>query len=226
MGKASARQRLAGVAQHMRPVACQPVARVSREESAEDGWVPSTQCVVPKTAIVTTPFNNCFLCPSLCQSPAQECRWREQVRSTVLVEEQLEFFAEHGFLCLPAWLPPEMCANVKRDMDAHMALREQAGMRSDLAPQPGPQPPLLVSYATDSIGGLTTYPPTMECIRSLMGGHKFALHHIHGSRMDAGAPASGWHQDYEQYPQTDRELRMVSWHPKSSVQLFDCRSSR
>eukprot|EP01044_Picomonas_judraskeda_P010297 COSAG03_NODE_1313_length_4344_cov_17.169140_3_plen_90_part_00 len=63
MGKASARQRLAGVAQHMRPVACQPVARVSREESAEDGWVPSTQCVVPKTAIVTTPFNNSFFVP-------------------------------------------------------------------------------------------------------------------------------------------------------------------
>ncbi len=145
---------------------------------------------------------------------------RKQVRSSSLLAEQLEFFAEHGYLCLPAWIPPEMCANIKRDMDTHMELRDQAGgMRTDLTPQPGPQPPLLVSYPTDSIGGLSTFPPTMECIQALMDGHKFALHHMHGSRMDAGAPASGWHQDYEQYPQTDRELRMVSLHPHSqSVQ--------
>ena len=135
--------------------------------------------------------------------------------------EQREFFAEHGYLCLPAWIPPEMCTHIKRDMDAHMELRDLAGgMRTDLKPQPGPQPPLLVSYPTDSIGGLTTYPPTMECIQSLMDGHKFALHHMHGSRMDAGAPASGWHQDYEQYPQTDRELRMVRLHSNITFSLL------
>jgi hypothetical protein len=37
----------------------------------------------------------------------------------------------------------------------------------------------------------------------------FSFHHQHGARMDAGAGPRGWHQDYEQYPQTDRDLLMV-----------------
>ncbi len=56
MGKIRAKQRLAVVARQVRPAAY-PVARVSREESAEEGWEPSTQCTVPQTAIVPAPSN-------------------------------------------------------------------------------------------------------------------------------------------------------------------------
>lgn len=165
-------RRLAGVAAHLQAAAsAAPSARISRELSAEDGWQPSTQQPVPKVAVVR--------------------------HAASLAPDQCEFFAEHGFLCLPSWIPPDVCANVRRDMDAHMLLRDAAGMSADPTPLDIPepqQPPLFVSYPTDSIGGLTTYPPTMECIRTLMDGHTFALHHIHGSRMDAGAPQSPWHQ--------------------------------
>jgi hypothetical protein len=68
MGKAGVKQRLAGVASHLRPAAAHPVARVSREDSADEGWVPSTQCTVPQAAIVPSPPNisreHC--CSALC----------------------------------------------------------------------------------------------------------------------------------------------------------------
>ena len=200
-------RRLARAAAHLAPSGA---GEVSREQSADPAWRPSTGYHVPAEAIV---------------------------RQAELTPRHCEFFAEQGFLVFPAWLPEQMCANLKRDMDAHMQLRDSAGMSPELDhPMEGPQPPLLVSYPTDGLGGLTTYPPTMECLRTLMDGNNFAMHHVHGSRMDAGTAASNWHQvsipkpdrylpteltprttctpdafaqDYEQYPQTDRELRMI-----------------
>lgn len=35
------------------------------------------------------------------------------------------------------------------------------------------------------------------------------MHHIHASRHDAGQEGVNWHQDYEQYPQTNRSHLMV-----------------
>ena len=173
-------RRLARAAAHLAPSGA---GEVSREQSADPAWRPSTGYHVPAEAIV---------------------------RQAELTPRHCEFFADQGFLVFPAWLPEQMCANIKRDMDAHMQLRDSAGMSPELdRPMDGPQPPLLVSYPTDGLGGLTTYPPTMECLRTLMDGNHFAMHHVHGSRMDAGTAASNWHQDYEQYPQTDRELRMI-----------------
>ena len=44
-----------------------------------------------------------------------------------------------------------------------MEARAVAGpMRTDMAPGDGPQPPLLVSYPTDGLGGLSAHPPVVE----------------------------------------------------------------
>ena len=115
-----------------------------------------------------------------------------------LTPAHCEFFSAQGFLVLPALVPPTLCEGIKREMDGHMALR---------ADPSGPRPPLFVSYR--HIGGLTSFPPTIKCVQLLMGGRRFSMHHVHGSRMDAGAAQSPWHQDYERYPQTDREHTMV-----------------
>ena len=40
-------------------------------------------------------------------------------------------------------------------------------------------------------------------------GPRFAMHHIHSARHDPGNGGVHWHQDYEQYPQTNRSHIMV-----------------
>ena len=49
----------------------------------------------------------------------------------------------------------------------------------------------------------------MAIVEALMGGSRFAMHHIHSTRFDTGADGVGWHQDYEQHPHTNRSHLMV-----------------
>ncbi len=65
---------------------------------------------------------------------------------------------------------------------------------------------MIVSYP--QMGGLTSHPPIINRLRALMG-ERFAMHHIHSARHEAGNGGVNWHQDYEQYPQTNRSHIMV-----------------
>ena len=60
----------------------------------------------------------------------------------------------------------------------------------------------------EELGFLTTYPPIMDKLTSLLGSG-FAMHHIHATRYEAGAPGRGWHHDYRQVPQSNRSHLMV-----------------
>ena len=108
--------------------------------------------------------------------------------------QEVEFFQREGYLLLPEFIEPDFNARLIAEVDAMMAHRQADDHR------------LIVSYR--EMGLLTSHPPLMERLEALMG-PRFAMHHIHSSRHDAGDGGVHWHQDYEQYPQTNRSHTMV-----------------
>ena len=118
---------------------------------------------------------------------------------------------------------------VKDDIDAQMERRAAEGDTRNSSPW---------IAETEHLGGLTVFPPIVERVAQLMAAHEqgkstFSFHHQHANRFDTGAGSADWHQvrfrcaatgscvslslrqrslrhqDYEQHPQTDRELLMV-----------------
>ena len=111
-----------------------------------------------------------------------------------LSAEQQAGFETDGYLVLEGFLDAQECNLLRVEVD-HLARCHAAGER-----------PLIVSYRQMAL--LTSHPPLMTRLQQLMGG-EFAMHHIHASRHDAGQEGVHWHQDYEQYPQTNRSHLMV-----------------
>ena len=102
----------------------------------------------------------------------------------LLSSEQIERFRKIGYVSLPGVIERGSAAQIMADMDEMMAHRAAGDNR------------LVVSY--ESMGLLTSRPSVVE-----------SMHHIHATRQDAGCDGVGWHQDYEQYPQTNRTHLMV-----------------
>ena len=111
-----------------------------------------------------------------------------------LSAEDAEFFHREGYLVLPGFIEPDFNARLIEEVDELMVHREAKDNR------------FLVSYK--EMGLLTSHPPLMDKLEVLMDG-KFSMHHIHSTRHDAGCRGVHWHQDYEQYPQTNRSHLMV-----------------
>ena len=105
-----------------------------------------------------------------------------------------ERFAVDGYTVFEGFLEPDHGERLRADVDELMARRKLG------------ETPMIISLP--ELGLLTSHPPVLELVTSLMGG-EFALHHIHASRHDTGREGVGWHQDYEQYPQTNRTHLMV-----------------
>lgn len=77
----------------------------------------------------------------------------------------------------------------------------------------------------EELGALAVFPPVLGRVQALMAAHAaaqpddsaaqvaalptFSFHHQHALVSRAGAPAATWHHDYEQYPQSNRDLLMV-----------------
>jgi hypothetical protein len=112
---------------------------------------------------------------------------------TLSAKQQAGFEAD-GYLVLEGLLDAEECELLRAEVD-HVIRRRAAG-----------EQPMIVSYPRMAL--LTSHPPAMTPVQQLMGG-EFAMHHIHASRHDAGQEGVPWHQDYEQYPQTNRSHLMV-----------------
>ena len=112
-----------------------------------------------------------------------------------LSAEDTGFFHREGYLLLPGLIEPEYNARLMAEVDDMMRHRAAGDHR------------MLVTYR--EMGLLTSHPPAMAAVASLMGGSRFAMHHIHSTRFDEGAAGVGWHQDYEQYPQSNRSHLMV-----------------
>ena len=111
-----------------------------------------------------------------------------------LSQKQTENFQHDGYLILEEFLTAKHNKRLIDEVDQLVTERRNGSN------------PLLTSYR--EMGLLTSYPPIMAMIESLMG-PRFAMHHIHSTRHDAGDTGVNWHQDYEQEPQTNRSHVMV-----------------
>ena len=111
-----------------------------------------------------------------------------------LTDRQRAAFATDGYLVLEAFLDAGERTMLREEVDA-LASRRTRG-----------EQPLVVSFRKMAL--LTSHPAMMVLLEQLMGG-KFAMHHIHAARHDAGQPGVHWHQDYEQVPHTNRSHLMV-----------------
>ncbi len=118
----------------------------------------------------------------------------EAVANESLSAEDAKFFQQEGYLVLPGFIEPDFNSRLITEVDELIAHREAKDHRH------------LVSYK--EMGSLTSHLPLMEKLEVLMGG-RFSMHHIHSARHGAGNGGVNWHQDYEQYPQTNRSHLMV-----------------
>jgi len=103
----------------------------------------------------------------------------------------LETFAEQGYAIFPEFLSKEEIDSLKAAVDCH----------ADAQPRRH-------AYEYDELGALAWHPGVTEIVDELMGG-RYVFHHIHAARHDAGMKGVAWHQDYEQFPQTNRAQLMV-----------------
>lgn len=103
----------------------------------------------------------------------------------------LESFADQGYAVFPGLLGEAESSTLKAAVDRHVSAQ-----------------PRRHAYEDDDLGALIWHPGVMEVVDELMGG-EYVFHHIHAARHDAGQKGVAWHQDYEQYPQTNRSHLMV-----------------
>lgn len=117
-------------------------------------------------------------------------------------------FEENGYVVLPAFLPDDLVARLKAEVDRWV----DEGYRSrSIACATDPathgEPPLL-EIEMEAHGELVTYPPLIAALDRIMGGD-FVFHHLHSDRQAPDLAGKAWHHDYEQRPQTDRTHLMV-----------------
>lgn len=108
--------------------------------------------------------------------------------------EKVERFQREGFLIVEDCLERSYNESLIAEIDVLMEDRAKGNRH------------LLTTYP--EMGNLTSHPPIMDMIKSLMG-PRFTMHHIHSTRHDAGHVGVDWHQDYEQEPHTNRSHVMV-----------------
>jgi hypothetical protein len=114
---------------------------------------------------------------------------------SALTADQIEQFRREGYLIFPRFCDDTECSALKSDIDRLEQLRR------DKQPVPfvGEFPHL---------GPLISHPHMMEVVTDLLG-PGFAFHHLHAVRQDAGTSGVNWHQDYEQFPQSNRSHAMI-----------------
>jgi hypothetical protein len=120
-----------------------------------------------------------------------------------LSEAEVTQFFERGYHLLPSFLDLELCEVLKQEVDQFW--QDQVGAPGAFTKE-GPGK-FQLEYREH--GRLLTEPRLMAMLNQLMGGTEFSFHHLHTARHDAGCPGIGWHQDYEQLPQTNRSHLMV-----------------
>tara|TARA_B100000809_G_scaffold219644_1_gene226929 strand:+ start:551 stop:1363 length:813 start_codon:yes stop_codon:yes gene_type:complete len=112
----------------------------------------------------------------------------------IVSDTDQEFFHREGYLVLPGLIDADYNARLMTELD-ELIIHREADDRH-----------MLVTYP--EMGHLTCHAPIIERLQLLLG-PRFAMHHIHSARQDAGNRGVRWHQDYEQFPQTNRSHIMV-----------------
>ncbi|MFJ4774325.1 phytanoyl-CoA dioxygenase family protein [Streptomyces uncialis] len=130
--------------------------------------------------------------------------------STDLENDLLEKFRTDGYVVLPGFLPPDLLARLRPEVDHWV----DSGLRRrsiDACRPPGPVPggpPPFVEIELPAHGELAAHPPLLRVLCHLIG-PDFVFHHLHSDRRGAAAPGKDWHHDYEQRPQRDRRVPMA-----------------
>lgn len=113
----------------------------------------------------------------------------------VLGQEALDFFEEKGYLAFPGLLPEEFNQSMK---EATAAFDEARGEnRGSILP-----------IEWEGLAPLATWEPMMKILDQVVG-ESYSMHHYHAAIHKAGNDGVRWHQDYEQWPQTNRSHTMV-----------------
>jgi hypothetical protein len=126
----------------------------------------------------------------------------EATRTGPLSPAQVERFGRDGFLVFERFLPEALLTTLKAEADQWVD-----GGREDAYAEPKPTTARM-QLALPEHGMLISHPPTMDIVGQLLG-PGCAYHHLHTTRFDAGADGIGWHQDYQQLPQTSRIKGML-----------------
>lgn len=103
----------------------------------------------------------------------------------------LDKFRDEGYAVFPEFLEQAEIDTLKAAVDGHVSTQ-----------------PRRHAYEDEHLGELIWHPRVAELLDELMGG-RYVFHHIHAARHDAGTKGVAWHQDYEQFPQTNRSHLMV-----------------
>lgn len=116
------------------------------------------------------------------------------ITQPILDHAHKQFFDDEGYLIYPSFLSTDQIKDLKTELDQNAILRESgAYAKLDLFKR---------------IGWLTSLPVLVEIISQLMNESKFALHHLHGIKQEAGEKGVGWHHDYEQIPVSNHSHKM------------------
>jgi hypothetical protein len=117
-------------------------------------------------------------------------------------------FHDVGFLILPGFLPADLAAAVRPEVDRWV----DDGLRArSIACCQDPEnvaAPSVTELGLPAHGLLVAHPPLMALMHRLMGGD-FVFHHMHSDRHPPGVACKPWHHDYEQRPQRDRAHPMI-----------------
>lgn len=130
---------------------------------------------------------------------------RQQSR---LDDERRAQFERSGFLVLPGFLPADLVARLKPEVDRWVdtGLRARS-IAAVLAPETHGVPEVM-ELDLPAHGELLAHQPLLRIIEQLMG-PRFAFHHMHSDRHAPDLPGKPWHHDYEQRVQSERTYSMV-----------------
>jgi hypothetical protein len=125
-----------------------------------------------------------------------------------LSSAQIKQFEQSGFLLLPGFLPADLAARLKTEVDRWV----DSGLRARSithALDPGQHGmPEVMEFDLPAHGELLAHVPLLRVIEQLTG-PGFVFHHMHSDRHAPDLPGKAWHHDYEQRVQSSRTHTMV-----------------
>ena len=144
----------------------------------------------------------------------------QQPTTTLSISQVCSSFQERGYVVLHGFLDLSHAERIVQDLDGLPLVKEGSTAR-----QSGTMG--VVRCSTKSLGGLTTFPPTMRLLQALMPAG-FALRHMNASVLTAGSAQNTWHHDYvrERFCLWRLLLTADACTSLKTVRAFGCTRSR